>query len=346
MNLKHKNESGRSMVEMLGTLAIIGVLSIGGIVGYSYGMDKYRANETINDVNLRMIDIITHITQGRKVSEISSEFDKVGRAGYTIDLFQNVDGEPSIMVEKVPSSVCKHILKNTPDTQDIFVGVKSNNTVDGAWYLGDNDDICNGGDKEMLFSLNETILAGLVNKEDSKCQSDSDCSADKPYCDSGTCLKCISHNNCGENEYCADMNQSCTSATKGGGCKDLDFNAYTIDGITYYVSNKTMSWWDNYNACEALSKKVGRTLSMITVQELATLADGSAWTITSGEKGNGWDTFTPTALAQKLKELHNERVWTSILSSNTCYAYSTYLNGYVVHTGYYRNGSHSFAVCR
>ena len=29
-----KLESGRSMVEMLGVLAIIGVLSIGGIAGY------------------------------------------------------------------------------------------------------------------------------------------------------------------------------------------------------------------------------------------------------------------------------------------------------------------------
>ena len=51
-------QSGRSMVEMLGTLAIIGVLSIGGIAGYSYGMDKYRANTIINDVNLRAIDLI------------------------------------------------------------------------------------------------------------------------------------------------------------------------------------------------------------------------------------------------------------------------------------------------
>ena len=51
-------ESGRSMVEMLGTLAIIGVLSIGGAIGYSYGMDKHRANQTMNDINLRMIDLI------------------------------------------------------------------------------------------------------------------------------------------------------------------------------------------------------------------------------------------------------------------------------------------------
>ena len=40
-----KNESGRSMVEMLGVLAIIGVLSVGGIAGYTMAMNKYRANE-------------------------------------------------------------------------------------------------------------------------------------------------------------------------------------------------------------------------------------------------------------------------------------------------------------
>ncbi|MGN1062818.1 MAG: hypothetical protein ACI4QM_00635, partial [Alphaproteobacteria bacterium] len=35
-------ESGRTMTEMLGVLAVIGVLSIGGVAGYSYAMDKYR----------------------------------------------------------------------------------------------------------------------------------------------------------------------------------------------------------------------------------------------------------------------------------------------------------------
>ena len=40
-------ESGRSMVEMLGVLAIIGVLSVGGVMGYSMAMRKYRANEIV-----------------------------------------------------------------------------------------------------------------------------------------------------------------------------------------------------------------------------------------------------------------------------------------------------------
>ena len=48
--MKNINESGRSMVEMLGVLAIIGVLSIGGIAGYTMAMNKYQANEIVNAI--------------------------------------------------------------------------------------------------------------------------------------------------------------------------------------------------------------------------------------------------------------------------------------------------------
>lgn len=44
------NESGRSMIEMLGVLAIIGVLSVGGLAGYSKAMGKYKVNKTIDQV--------------------------------------------------------------------------------------------------------------------------------------------------------------------------------------------------------------------------------------------------------------------------------------------------------
>ena len=37
--------AGRSMVEMLGVLAIIGVLSVGAIAGYSKAMMKYKLNK-------------------------------------------------------------------------------------------------------------------------------------------------------------------------------------------------------------------------------------------------------------------------------------------------------------
>ena len=44
-------ENGRSMVEMLGVLAIIGVLSVGAISGYSKAMMKYKLNKQTEQVS-------------------------------------------------------------------------------------------------------------------------------------------------------------------------------------------------------------------------------------------------------------------------------------------------------
>ncbi len=45
-------QSGRSMVEMLGVLAIVGVLSVGAISGYSKAMFKYKLNKQAEGFNL------------------------------------------------------------------------------------------------------------------------------------------------------------------------------------------------------------------------------------------------------------------------------------------------------
>ncbi|MBQ8750701.1 MAG: hypothetical protein IJZ30_03595, partial [Alphaproteobacteria bacterium] len=39
------NENGRSMIEMLGVLAIVGVLSVGGIAGYGKAMQNFKINK-------------------------------------------------------------------------------------------------------------------------------------------------------------------------------------------------------------------------------------------------------------------------------------------------------------
>lgn len=63
--MKYTNESGRSMVEMLGVLAIIGVLSVGGIAGYSKAMNKYKINKTTDQVSMLVANLRTLFsTQG------------------------------------------------------------------------------------------------------------------------------------------------------------------------------------------------------------------------------------------------------------------------------------------
>lgn len=47
---KKKAQSGRSMIEMLGVLAIIGVLSIGGIAAYTKAMEKHNINKLLDQI--------------------------------------------------------------------------------------------------------------------------------------------------------------------------------------------------------------------------------------------------------------------------------------------------------
>lgn len=44
-------QRGRSMIEMLGVLAIIGVLSVGGVAGYSKAMMKWKINKAVEEYN-------------------------------------------------------------------------------------------------------------------------------------------------------------------------------------------------------------------------------------------------------------------------------------------------------
>ena len=63
MTMIKTNESGRSMIEMLGVLAIIGVLSVGGIAGYSKAMNKFKTNKVADNVSMLVANIKTLYAQ-------------------------------------------------------------------------------------------------------------------------------------------------------------------------------------------------------------------------------------------------------------------------------------------
>ena len=63
------SQSGRSIIEMLGVLAIIGVLSVGGIAGYSKAMEKWKINKTIEEYSALMTGLIEYKDNFIKNSE-------------------------------------------------------------------------------------------------------------------------------------------------------------------------------------------------------------------------------------------------------------------------------------
>ena len=72
---RQTNPLGRSMIEMLGVLAIIGVLSVGGIAGYSKAMEKWKVNKLIGEYTEFMFNAIEHADDIRKVPNGSGYAD-------------------------------------------------------------------------------------------------------------------------------------------------------------------------------------------------------------------------------------------------------------------------------
>ena len=71
---------GRSMIEMLGVLAIIGVLSVGGIAGYSKAMEKFKVNKAIDEYSSLIFGILEHLDDLRPLTCGNADF--CGLASY------------------------------------------------------------------------------------------------------------------------------------------------------------------------------------------------------------------------------------------------------------------------
>ena len=115
--ITNKNiQSGRSMIEMLGVLAIIGVLSVGGIAGYSKAMMKFKVNKTVDQVTQIATNIRTLFGGQRDYSKLTDKVivkglllpdemllakatttEDLGDATASEDLYENSWGHPVIV---------------------------------------------------------------------------------------------------------------------------------------------------------------------------------------------------------------------------------------------------------
>lgn len=80
MKKLHSQESGRSMVEMLGVLAIVGVLSVGGIAGYSQAMSKFKITKAMDQVQTIITNMRTLYASSRTYSKLEAS------AAYSVGL--------------------------------------------------------------------------------------------------------------------------------------------------------------------------------------------------------------------------------------------------------------------
>jgi len=168
---KRTYQSGRSMIEMLGVLAIVGVLSAGGIAGYSMAMQSYKANLLIERINLIATRVRTlyknsnytglnktNIINSGKLSakDLENPFGgslNVRLSSYSVEFFV-IDTE----VANIPSEVCTDIVMTdwggkrmlygiavTGDTTTEFMSQNGTYPADISAAIT----ACKGGNKQM-----------------------------------------------------------------------------------------------------------------------------------------------------------------------------------------------------
>ena len=95
MKKNYSRESGRTMIEMLGVLAIIGVLTVGSIKLYSIAMRNMKRSEVVQDIQLLVQQIRSLYANVQNYSDIDNSvivalgLDETNPFGGDYDLVAN-----------------------------------------------------------------------------------------------------------------------------------------------------------------------------------------------------------------------------------------------------------------
>lgn len=194
--LNRSTNAGRSMIEILAVLAIIGILSFGVIAAYSFAVSKHRANQIYDQVDLRATTSFTNpFVAQAEAGQIYSlpGFDETFE-DITYQQKKTDTSSFDIIVSQVPQKVCKRL-------QDMAFPIPNSVTLNGGAISGS----C-GQDNTFVFSYNALSAAKYTPTESEECRC-SGCQS----CDSNT-GQCVDNDNlCGPNEKCINGGCQCES---------------------------------------------------------------------------------------------------------------------------------------
>ena len=376
-----KSQTGRSMVEMLGVLAIVGVLSVGGVYGYGVAMKKHKANELLHQASMLATTISAQaMTNDGKLPETTTSFGNSSYGNFSTSVTNALDGKGfSITIENVDSGACTQLEK-------MAGGMVREATCDGTtatitYYknLATNDEegknSPTGPDPacaDVTCPEGSTCSRGQCQCSNGLFVCGTQCCAEGTYCtgpDTGvssyTCAKptsgCTKNSDCKDAEgnvdttkYCWFSDDSCTNLGTGTCTDKGTLTPYTLNlpggDLTVYKGGQK-NWWSASNLCQAHRKQ------LVTMSDLGVSDNGqtycyfdSAKRVNAGKDetyqcnciGDSGCTTTKTEL---YKLGTSGYLWLADNSkSNSCLARLVLLyNGYV-RDGY--RDDYNYALCR
>ena len=204
---------------MLGVLAVMGVLSIGGVAGYRYAIDKMNANDIINEVRKRAVTASQQRILGHDIN--LSEYGDNGRIKgiHAVTATNDYAGDKgffALTVSNVPQRVCDEILK-----QDWNMPVE----MAVGEFIVEDDTVCDAGNNAMLFAFHNTLDSSLLPGEGNEDDGDDDeaevqeCGENEYRLSTGECVT-DPHPECGDGEF-YNSRESCMACPTEGNPVDI-----------------------------------------------------------------------------------------------------------------------------
>ena len=293
-------QSGRSMVEMLAVLAIIGVLSITALVGFTYAMNKHRANTIYNDVHLLALHVMD---TGKDI--VPADFYPDSGKTFTLDTTTYADGFV-VKVAAVSEKVCDRIMDvNDPSIEKIYVGSEETTSCSGTQDIGfmflydgtlTSGGGASGGSSGGISSGGSTDpvdpCAGIVSIKD--------CGATDDMLDQNGCL-IVQKISCGSGSYCSGQTcepcpvadtcsgESCCALT---GPNDVCGNPTKEIGTISTVTHSDL----NSNGCCESTTEESCSLNPITPRMCTPTCEGTCQGDGTCEVKCPLNTYTPDCL--------------------------------------------------
>ena len=208
-NDDRQGEVGRSMIEMLGVLAIIGVLSVGGIAGYSKAMEKFKINKLLYEYNTLIMGLLEHresivkSISGKSGVQYLTQFTAAANIAPTNWKLQSNYFKDSWNNEVYPYAEITDNIAN--DMKRVGVIIWFNRTPDKSIKT---QKLCVEMFNNLIIPLKSFVQRGYVFKNnqnlsdtlymgDKYCQSNSKCLRDMTLSDiHNVCSDCDGNANC------------------------------------------------------------------------------------------------------------------------------------------------------
>jgi len=222
-----RSQKGRSMVEMLGVLAIVGVLSVGGVYGYGVAMKKHKANELLHQASMLATTISAQI---QSKGQLPQNIENFGDSKYgTFGTLEKVNDEQfKMQITGMDEAVCEQMEKmaggmvRKAECSETTLTLTYNNNLSSDKVAADyNDDTTGGkcegagykwcgGECKKDCTCDVSDIVKLYNCET---QETTDCCPYTESCEQPTDCGCSADSDCPGDQKCYETICACP---KGG----------------------------------------------------------------------------------------------------------------------------------